>query len=67
MLLLLYCKGSTALHNSYFGNGIAPYVISGFSCSGSESSLLQCSLYSLWSDECFGDHKAGVICLGKNY
>ena len=48
MLLLIFCKGSTALRNSYFGNGIAPYVISHFGCSGSERLLLQCSYYSNW-------------------
>ena len=74
MLLLIFCKGSTALHSSYFGNGVgyfgngvAPCIISGFNCSGNECSLLQCSQHSLWSDECFGVHKAGVVCLGMKY
>ena len=67
MLLLIFSKGSTALHSSYFGNGIAPCIISGFNCSGNERSLLQCSQHSLWSDECFGIHKAGVVCLGMKY
>ena len=60
-------QGSTALRNSYFGNGIAPYVIYHFSCSGSESSLLQCAQYNYWYNPCFGDHKAGVVCLGIKY
>ena len=52
---------STAYSSAYFGQGIIPILISNVACSGSESSLVDCS-YSRSTSNCGHNDDAGVRC-----
>lgn len=55
-----------ALQHSYFGNGPSPHVISSITCSGSESTLLDCSHDFVTAATSCGDSAvASAVCLGK--
>ena len=51
------------LSNSYFGVESGPMILSGFTCRGSETSLLDCG-YTIPSTSCDQYDIAGVICEG---
>ena len=52
--------------NAYFGSGTGPVYMSAVSCSGSETSLLQCTSDPLLSGGCSHSQDAGVECEGND-
>ena len=51
----------TAYSSAYFGQGIIPILMANVACSGSESSLVDCS-YSRSTSNCGHNEDAGVRC-----
>ena len=49
--------------NSYFGSDSGPMILSGFTCSGTESTLLDCG-FTIPSSSCDQYDVAGVFCEG---
>ena len=54
--------GSKAKRNAYFGFGTGPILLSNLYCTGTESSLLECSHQSCGVTSCTHSNDAGVIC-----
>ena len=66
-LIIYNCapQDATALRGSYFGDGDGPYHLSGVSCHGNESTLLECSHSgTIGYHTCIPGHDVGVICDG---
>ena len=63
---LIYVIGSVARHYAYYGMGSGPILLSSLSCTGRESSLLECdrNMYSALS--CTHRSDAGVTCEGNS-
>ncbi|KAL1278231.1 hypothetical protein QQF64_024904, partial [Cirrhinus molitorella] len=62
----LGCGRAVSVHGSaYFGQGRGQIWLDNVRCSGSESSLTQCSHPSFGTHNCGHSEDAGVICLGK--
>lgn len=59
-----YQGRTIAYRGAYFGTGFGPVLLSGLTCSGSESSLLECPRGNrvLGSTSCVHSHDAGVYC-----
>ena len=64
--LSVYFTGAVARFNSYFGSYERAMLLSYVSCSGSQSSLLDCSS-SIPSSSCDKYDIAGVTCEGNAY
>ena len=58
---------ATARTNAYFGAGTGPIYLEDVACSGSETSLLQCSSDPLLSGGCSHSQDAGVECEGNYF
>ncbi|XP_053364132.1 scavenger receptor cysteine-rich type 1 protein M130-like [Clarias gariepinus] len=50
---------------AHFGHGSGPIWIKGLNCSGSESTLKNCSTLGWWEDFCKHEHDVGITCSGK--
>ena len=59
------CTGALAHNNAYFGEGSGPIFIGRTQCSGSESSIAQCTYNTI--TQCSHSDDAGVTCSGKLY
>lgn len=61
---LCTCVGpSIPYTGAYFGQGTGLIILGGLTCSGTETSLLECSsLYSIDSVQCYHYWDAGVSC-----
>ncbi|KAK2916400.1 hypothetical protein Q8A67_000774 [Cirrhinus molitorella] len=63
----LGCGRAVSAHGSaHFGQGSGQIWLDDVGCSGSESSLTQCSHRSFGSHDCGHSEDAGVVCLGKS-
>lgn len=64
----LGCGGvDSAKSDAYFGQGRDPIWLDDVNCSGSESSLTQCSHRPIGGHDCRHQEDAGVVCLmGKS-
>ena len=51
--------------NAYFGLGTGPILLSDLYCTGTESSLLECSHQSCGVTSCTHNNDIGVICERK--
>ena len=61
----IYCiidLGGKAKSNAYFGLGTGPILLSDLYCTGTESSLLECSQQSCYVTSCTHSNDVGVIC-----
>ena len=56
--------GGTAYSNAYYGVGSGPIYLTDVSCTGSETSLLQCNSDPILSGGCSHSEDAGVKCEG---
>ncbi|KAK3520148.1 hypothetical protein QTP70_016255 [Hemibagrus guttatus] len=57
-------KAVTAHQNAHFGQGSGPIFLNDVQCSGSESSITQCSHSGFGSHDCNHGEEAGVTCSG---
>ena len=67
--LFLSQSDATALSNSYFGDGVGPYHLSGLNCRGDERTLLNCTRSSsttIGYHTCSPGNDAGVRCDGNH-
>ena len=57
------------MHDSYYGEGQAPFVMRDLSCSSSHSSLIACNenIEHRIAIDCGVSDVASVVCLGKHY
>ncbi|XP_058262799.1 deleted in malignant brain tumors 1 protein-like isoform X2 [Hemibagrus wyckioides] len=58
-------KAVTAHQNAHFGQGSGPILLNHVQCSGSESSITQCSHSGFGSHGCSHGEDAGVTCSGN--
>ena len=64
---MLFYTVATPRTDAYFGAGIGPIYMVDVRCTGSETSLLQCSSDPLLSGGCSHSQDAGVECEGNYF
>ena len=57
-----YLKAIESYSDAYFGEGSGDILLSGVSCTGEESRILDCSLNNLYNVPCSHSEDAGVKC-----